>query len=134
MGCTLAGSLTILIKDIKRSLDPEILFIEPFELVITNEIRTAISMGLRDVTYDIGPFIALVDADSFEFSWQERQQTILNHIVGADVVAISRIDLVQQKYLETIRDALLVCSDINRLLEVSLPYQQGMDDILGMIS
>jgi G3E family GTPase len=123
-----------MIKDLKRGLNPDFLFIEPFELVITNEIRTALSMGLRDVSYEIGPFIALVDAPTFEYSWEERKTTILNHVVGADVVAITRIDLVEPEYLETIRDALMDYANTNRLLNLSFPLRQGMNDIIGMVS
>ena len=123
-----------MIKDLKRGLDPDFLFIEPFELVITNEIRTAISMGLRDVTYEIGPFIALVDAPTFGYVWQERKSTILNHVVGADVVAISRIDLVEQAYLETIRDTLKSHIAGSRLLEVSFSSAHGLDEVAAVIS
>ena len=123
-----------MIKDLKRGLDPDFLFIEPFELVITNEIRTAISMGLRDVTYEIGPFIALVDASTFGYSWQERKSTILNHLIGADVVAISRIDLVEPEYLETIRDTLKDHINSSHLLEVSFSSAHGLDEVAAVIS
>jgi len=123
-----------MIKDLKRGLDPDFLFIEPFELVITNEIRTAISMGLRDVTYEIGPFIALVDAPTFGYAWQERKSTILNHVVGADVVAISRIDLVEQEYLETIRDTLKNHITGSHLLELSFSPAHGLDEVAAVIS
>lgn len=130
----MAGSLTILIKDLKRGLNPDFLFIEPFELVITREIRTAVSMGLRDAAYDIGPFIALVDAPTFGTSWQDRKPTILNHVVGADVVAITRIDLVEQESLETIQKTLMEYVNTNRFLNLSFPFREGMDDIIGMLS
>jgi len=123
-----------MIKDLKRGLDPDFLFIEPFEFVITNEIRTAISMGLRDVTYEIGPFIALVDAPTFGYSWQDRKPTILNHVVGADVVAISRIDLVEQEHLKRIRDMLMDYVNKDRLLDMSFTLRQGMNDVIGMVS
>ena len=63
-------------------------------------------MGLRDVKYDIGPFITLVDGPAFKFSWQDRKALIIGHITDADLVVISRSDLVKKEKLENIKKIL----------------------------
>ena len=122
-----------MIKAFKRGLDPDFLFIEPYELVVTKEIRTAASMALRDVRYELGPFITLVDGPTFEFSWQERRRLILNHVEGADLVAISRTDLLETEQVEKIRNALKdhVCN--NHLLGLSVSLNQGVKEVIAKI-
>jgi G3E family GTPase len=92
VGCSLAASLVDLIKKIKRKHQPEFMFIEPSEMVVTQELQNVTAMGHRDIRYQIGPLITLVDAVRFASIWAERQQLVLGQIKGADVVALSRVD------------------------------------------
>ncbi len=93
MGCSLAASLVASIKDFRRNMTPDFLFIEPSELVVTSEIRNVTSMAHRDVAYDIGPFITLVAGPDFPTLWQERRPLLLGQLAGADLVAVSKSDL-----------------------------------------
>lgn len=79
-------------KKIKRSIDPDILFLEPSEMIVTKELREVVAMGLRDIHYTIGPFITLVDGPCFSFHWEERPGLISGQIQDADTIAISRTD------------------------------------------
>ena len=102
MGCSLATSLVARIKEIKRTVDPDYLFVEPSEMVLTQEMLDATRMGLRDVTYDIGPFITLIDGPAFTQNWEERQPLLRGQIFKADLAAISRVDLVDIEQLSEI--------------------------------
>jgi len=114
VGCSLATSLVDLIKKIKRIHDPEFLFIEPSEMVVTQELQDVAAMGHRDVRYQVGPLITLVDAPRFPFMWAERQQLIIGQISGADAVALSRTDKLEDSSPEEIRNVLR-------------PYRNGID-------
>jgi G3E family GTPase len=114
VGCSLATSLVDLIKKLKRSHDPEFLFIEPSEMVVTQELQNVAAMGHRDVRYQIGPLITLVDAPQFPFMWAERQQLIIGQINGADIVALSRTDRLEDSSPDEIR-------------EILRPYCNGID-------
>lgn len=131
MGCTLAGSLTNMIKDIRRTVNPDYLFIEPFELVITAEILTALAMGQRDVDYEVGPVFALIDAPEFDFSWRERKQTLLNHISGCHRVAITRVDLVDKQKQKLIRAALRNEAYRDDVLLVSTSDNEGIEKVIA---
>ena len=122
-----------MIKKIRRDTNPDFLFIEPYELVITDEIRVAASLGLRDVDYEVGPFITLVDAETFDFSWQERNRLILNHIIGADMIAISRSDLTQPEQLEAIRETLKNHVNNNQVLSLSAVLGHGIKEVMDSI-
>ena len=134
MGCTLAGSLTNMIKDIKRTVNPDYLFIEPFELVVTKEILTALAMGQRDVVYEVGPVFALIDAPEFDYLWLERKQTLINYISGCHRVAITRVDLVEQEKLEDIRETLRNEVQVDNALLVSIPENQGIEKVMADFS
>jgi G3E family GTPase len=131
VGCTLAGSLTNMIKDIRRTVNPDYLFIEPFELVVTAEILTALAMGKRDVNYEVGPVFALIDAPEFDFLWRERKQTLLNYISGCHGVAITRVDLVDKQKLKMIREALKNETQRDDVLLVSVPDNEGIDKVMA---
>ena len=116
MGCSLATSLVDLIKKIKRTHNPEFLFIEPSEMVVTQELRDVAAMGNRDVRYQIGPLITLVDAQRFPFMWAERQQLMIGQINGADIVVLSRIDRIEDSSPDDIREVVRpYCSRIGSL-------------------
>ena len=114
MGCSLATSLVDLIKKIKRSHDPEFLFVEPSEMVVTQELQNVAAMAHRDIRYQVGPLFTLVDAPRFPFIWAERQQLIIGQISGADVVALSRTDKLEDSSPDEIRNVLR-------------PYRNGID-------
>ena len=92
MGCSLAASLVDTLKDIKRKRDPDRLFIEASEMVTTQEMRNVSAMGRRDVRYESGPFITLINGLDFEFLWNERRRLVSEQINGADWVILNRMD------------------------------------------
>ncbi len=130
----MAGSLTIMIKDIRRRVNPDYLFVEPFELVVTAEMLTALRMGTRDVDYEIGPVFALVDAPEFGFLWQERRQTVMNHINKSLRTAITRADRVDKQKLQHIREVLRKEAHVDHVLSVSIPDGKGVDEVIADIS
>lgn len=128
VGCSLATNLVASIKEFRRSLNPDFLFIEPSEMVVTRELRNVSAMGLRDVSYEIGPFITLVDGPAFEFSWQERRALLLGQITNADLVAVSRADLLEPRRLEDIVSTLK--GYCNGVLGLSARLGLGMDEVV----
>ncbi len=123
-----------MIKDIKRKFNPDYLFIEPFEFVITLEILPVLAMGKRDVDYEIGPVFAIIDAPGFGFLWKERRQTLMNYMVGCDTVAVTRVDLVDQKQLQIIRNTLKYDVGKDNILFVSIPDQRGIDEVIARLA
>lgn len=102
MGCALAARLVTMIKQIKRKYDPDILFIEPSEMVVTSEMRQVIAMAKRDVAFDARPLITLIDGPNCDFLWDERQRLIIGQITDADVIAVSRADRISSSDVEAI--------------------------------
>ena len=131
MGCSLASSLVDLKKELKRSHDPDFLFIEPSEMVVTQELRDVTAMGLRDIRYDIGPFITLVDGPLFEFLWSERRALLLGQVKDADLVAVSRADSIDAGELNKVRQALgRYCSSV---IKLSVRSGDGISEVVKRV-
>ena len=132
MGCSLASSLVALKKQLKRNLDPDLLFIEPSEMVVTRELRDVAAMGLRDVQYDTGPFITLVDGPLFEFLWSERQALLLGQVKDADLVAVSRVDLMDVSELETVKS--LLKDYCRQILPLSAQNGTNLEEVVNLMA
>jgi G3E family GTPase len=131
VGCSLAASLVARIKEIKRTVNPDYLFVEPSEMVLTQEMVDATRMGRRDVSYDIGPFITLIDGPAFERVWEERQPLLLGQIHKADLVAVSRTDLLGAAQVKGI---LLTLKEYrNPVLMLSVRTGQGLEEVMQPI-
>jgi G3E family GTPase len=131
VGCSLATSLVSDIKKIRRNLTPDFLFIEPSELVVTEEMRHAAVMARRDINYDVGPFITLVDGPGFQALWQERQPLLLGQIAGADLVAVSKSDLIGAGRMEEIMHTLQGYS--RGVLRLSSYSGSGLEEVVKAI-
>lgn len=132
MGCSLASSLVGLKKEIKRHIDPDYLFVEPSEMVVTQELHNVAAQGLRDIRYEIGPFITLVDGPLFDFNWQQRRALIIGQISGADLIALSREDLVRGGEKERIFKILREYGPTPILL--SSRKETGLKDVMQAIT
>ena len=131
MGCSLAASLVDLKKELKRSHDPDFLFIEPSEMVVTQELRDVTAMGLRDIRYEVGPFITLVDGPLFEFLWSERRSLLLGQVKDADLVAVSRADSIDTGEMAKVRQELdRYCSN---LITLSVRNGDGLPEVMKRV-
>ena len=132
MGCSLANSLVDQIKKMKRRNEPDVLFVEPSEMVVTAEMRHVCAMGRRDTDYAVGPLVTLVDGPQFDFLWAERPQLIGGQVRGADLVAVGRADGLAAETLEMIRTTLQhFDTDLFSLSGVS---GEGVDRVMARIS
>jgi G3E family GTPase len=132
VGCSLATSLVARIKEIKRTVNPDYLFVEPSEMVLTQEMHDATRMGLRDVSYDVGPFITLIDGLAFGQVWEERQPLLRGQIHQADLVAVSRSDMLSGEEYSKVIDSLDGVS--NSILKLSAKNGIGLEEVIQKLS
>lgn len=132
MGCALAARLVTMIKQIKREHDPDILFIEPSEMVVTSEMRQVIAMAKRDIALDAGPLITLIDGPNFDALWNERRQLITGQITDADVIAVSRADRISNSDVKAIHAGL--SPNGQNLCSISTQEDSGIKPIWDAIS
>jgi G3E family GTPase len=131
VGCSLATSLVSEFKKFRRDIDPDFLFIEPSEIVVTREMRNVSSMGLRDIKYATGPFITLVDGPAFGVLWEERRPLILGQVADADAVAVSRSDLVDAGRVQEIVKVLRGYTE--KVLQLSVIENTGIGEVMKLL-
>ena len=112
-------------------MNPDYLFLEPSEMIVTKELRNVTKMGLRDIQYDIGPFITLIDGPSFSFNWEERPKLLLGQMQDADRVALSRTDMIDSKQIEHIRKVLDVAE--NNLLLLNKQNSSSINELAQQV-
>ena len=98
---------------------------------MTGELRNVSAMGLRDVAYEVGPFITLVDGPTFNFSWQERRALLLGQIADADLVTLSRSDLIDSSRMDEIIKTLN--NYRNPISGLSTPLGLGVKEVVEMV-
>jgi G3E family GTPase len=121
-----------MIKQIKREYEPDLLFIEPSEMVVTSEMRQVIAMAKRDIAFDGGPLITLIDGPNCSSLWEERQRLIIGQITDADVIAVSRSDRIDSSDVEAIHARLSPYSQ--NVCSISTIEDSGVKPIWDVIS
>jgi G3E family GTPase len=105
--------------------------VEPSSQVLTHELRTVAGMALRDISYEIGPLLTLVDGSLFESWWEERRELLLGQVSGADLVAVSQADTLEPEQLSAVREALRRHGPDP--LRLSVPEGWGVDEVLAAV-
>lgn len=115
-----------------RNGEPDYLFVEPSSQVLTHELRTVAGMALRDISYEIGAFITLVDGSMFDTWWEERRELLLGQVSGADLVAVSQADVLQPEELEQVQKKLN--AHAQGVLALSVPEGWGVEQMVAGIA
>jgi G3E family GTPase len=127
----LAARLVALKKELKRTHSPDFLFIEPSEMVVTRELRDVMAMGRRDISYEIGPFITLVNGPDFDSQWQDRSFLMTGQMKDADLVAIALSDLMDAHSIHGLKQRLTAYAP--SLLPLSVACNVGVSEIMNEI-
>jgi G3E family GTPase len=131
VGCSLAARLVALKKELKRKRDPDYLFIEPSEMVVTQELRNVLAMGRRDISYEIGPLITLVNGPEFDTLWQDRSFLMMGQMKDADMVAITQTDLMDGPSVQELEQKLMTYA--GSLLPLSVPCNVGVNEVMAAV-
>jgi len=97
-------------------------------MIVTKELQDVLKMGLRDIRYEIGPLITLIDGPTFSFQWEERPKLIHGQIQNADIIVLSRVDRIDAVTVEQIR------SKLNLSKESLLLLDQKNDSIIAALA
>ena len=131
MGCSLAARLVALKKELKRNHNPDFLFIEPSEMVVTQELRSVMAMGRRDISYEIGPLITLVNGPEFDSLWQDRSFLMMGQMKDADLVALTRSDLMDAHRIRELEQRLT--AHASSLMPLSVHCNVGVREVMAAV-
>jgi G3E family GTPase len=120
------------VKDVYRAAAPDYLFVEPASQVLTHELRAVAAMARRDIAYDVGVFVTLVDGPLFDDWWEERRDLLLGQISGADLVAVSQADALDRGALARVHETL--APHAKGVLTLSTRRGWGVETVLASIT
>lgn len=135
--CELGPSLANTLVDLGDYFNPDIVLIEPTGVAIPDQVKVAINMGTRDaaVAIEIGPVIVLYD--TFRVDELLANETVNNFITrqvfNADVVALNKVDLVNEDRLRFCERKVLEINPGVRLLRISANRGDGMDEFIRIV-
>lgn len=135
--CELGPSLANTLVDLADFFNPDIVLIEPTGVAIPDQVKVAINMGTRDSTapIEIGPVIVLYD--TFRVDELLANETVNNFITrqvfNADVVALNKIDLVDEDRLRYCERKILEVNPAVKLLRISASRGDGMDEFIRVV-
>lgn len=130
--CSLSGSLQHTLKQITTEYAPDIIIIEPtgiaFPTKIVQLVRTAMVGEDKMIT------ISLIDAFRAVNLFKEAELFVSRQIAGADIVAVNKVDAVDEKAVKEAEDIVKKVNRNAKVILISAKYGNGVDeltDILG---
>ena len=122
--CTLKRDLKYTVSQIKKDFDPQILIIEPTGIAFPATIRDEIMlMNLDDV--DFAPLVTLVDGSRFKQVMKETKQFSQRQIIDAEILAINKIDLIEELYIPVVESSIKQLNPEAEILRFSAKADYG---------
>jgi G3E family GTPase len=129
--CSLSGSLQNTLRMLTREYQPDIIIIEPTGIALASKIkqfvRTAMVGEERMYT------ICLIDAFRAVKLFNETHLFLSRQVVGADIVAVNKIDLVDDALREKVTTIIQDISPNSKIAYISAKNGTGVEDLVQML-
>lgn len=114
--CSLAGEFEEAIKEIIKNYSPEIIIVETTGVAEADALALDISENIKEVKID--SIIAIADADSI-IRFPSIGKTAITQLEAADVIVVNKIDLINKKQLEQVKETIKSYNKKAPLLETT---------------
>jgi len=135
--CELSANLALTLAELADKFGPDIVLVEPTGVAIPDQVKVAIGMGRRDTTVriDVGPVIVIYDAFRIdELLSNETVNNFINRqILNADVVAINKVDLVDEARIQYCETKIQETNPNVRMTRLSALKGEGIDELTKII-
>lgn len=133
--CQMQGNMFRTIKALYEGHRPDIVIIEPTGLAVPGSIRETIRAGAHEMGISMGPTIVLVDTSRAEklLGYEGLKRLLTAQMVDADIIALSKVDMMPEgKLLET-RDAVCVINPRAELIHLSSRSGEGVGALIQAV-
>lgn len=135
--CELGPSLAASLVDLADYFKPDLVLIEPTGVAIPDQVKVAIGMSTRDTDAEIviGPVIVLYDAFRVDELLQNEtvNNFIMRQVLNADVVAISKVDLVDEDRIQYCDRMIRGINSRALIIRLSTVRGDGMDELIKIL-
>jgi G3E family GTPase len=129
--CSLSGSLQNTLKKLAKEFKPDIIIIEPTGIalpsIIVKLVRTAMVGEERMFT------ICIIDAFRAAKLFKEANLFVSRQIVGADIVAVNKIDLVDQMVRDEVTEVIQGMSPGSEIVYISAKNGDGVKPLVELL-
>ncbi len=129
--CSLSGSLQNTLKTIAREYRPDVIIIEPTGIALASKINQIIRTSMVETDKVIT--ICLIDAFRAPTLFEETRLFIGRQIAGADIVAVNKIDLVDDASRERIVGMVEEISPNSSITFISAKEGRGVEGLVDLL-
>lgn len=133
--CEIAFNFASTLVMLYKSVNPDIVLTEPTGVAVPHRVKTAILMGGRDCEVSMGPAVVLFDAMRPEELLSEDMLGTLvkRQLDDADVIAISKVDAVDEKRIKYCEEKTSEVNQTARLMRLSCVRGDGLEDLVKIL-
>lgn len=129
--CSLSGSLQNTLRLVAKEYRPDFVLIEPTGLALPNKVNSIIRTSMVEVERNVS--VALVDAYRAENLFRETKAFFGRQIAGVDVVAINKVDLVDDARLSEVDGLVHELVPEARVVHISAKNGEGVKDLMKFL-
>ena len=131
--CSLKVSLRATMVMMIQGMKPDILIIESTGLAYPGAIRDEIMLMNLPSEYEMTPLLTLFDGSRFKQILKEIRKFAANQLAQAEVIAISKSDLVDPSLLPVIKEAVHQINPKAEIVTLSSKNQDSIDQLLRIL-
>ena len=133
--CEVAVSFGKTLVELYRNFKPDHILVEPTGVAIPHQVKSAAKMGMRDAKVSVGVAIVLFDAtrpaELLDMAMLGR--LVVNQVEDADILAISKVDEVDEATREDVAERIRAFNDRAEILYLSSFTGEGVDRLKEII-
>ncbi|MDH5811696.1 MAG: GTP-binding protein [Candidatus Methanomethylicaceae archaeon] len=133
--CELLVSLAYTLEELAKSHSPDYVFIEPSGVSIPSSIKNGIGF-VKSFDIECGPVIVLFDGERGQEQLMDEDlgKFIKRQLAGGDIVAINKIDILQEELVRSIEVLIKTINQNARIIRISAKKGTGLDELVGLIA
>jgi len=133
--CEVAATFAKTVYALYREFRPDHMLVEPTGVAVPHQVKLAARMGGRDAKVSLGPAVVLFDATrpAELLDMDQLGQLVITQVKDADVIAISKVDAVEETSLEETIENVREHNDRAEILRLSSFTGLGIDRIVDII-
>lgn len=126
--CQVIGNLTRTLQLLEREQNPDIVIVEPTGLAVPGSVSDTV----RSLSVDVGPTIVLFDVSRQEklLTYETLTRLITTQLNDADIIALSKVDLVSADMIERAEKAVSRINPKARIMKLSTKRGEGVDELV----
>jgi G3E family GTPase len=132
--CELLINLALTLEELSKGFNPDIVFVEPSGVSIPSSVKDGIKTA-KGQEIKVGPVVVIFDAERAEEQLSDEGigTFVMRQLSGADIVAINKVDAVDEGHIRVYEERLRAVNPGARLVRISALKGAGLNDLIKMI-